>query len=108
MNDEAKDENEMVDLTKLDLTVQTITVGSEDNPVATIMKGHVDGKTFDKAWKQEGWDGSLSEEPTEKEVKDFEEGLSFDYAKINEGGKTLSWGQTKGEAGVFPCTVSGW
>ena len=100
--------DEMVDLTTLDLTTQTITVGTQDDPTATLMKGHVDGLTFAKAWEKEGCDNPLGKNPTQEEIKEFEKGLEFSYAILNENNKHIEWAKEKNEAGAFPITVSSW
>lgn len=38
-------------------TLMTYTIGSGDNPTATLCNGHVDVKTFNKAKAAEGWSG---------------------------------------------------
>lgn len=35
--------------------LKTITLGMDDNPSVVICPGHVDVKTFNKAYKSEGW-----------------------------------------------------
>jgi len=61
-------ETEPVKLSELDLTVQTITLGTYDNPHVSLMKGHVDEKTFVRGFHAEGW-GNDGTEYTDEQVE---------------------------------------
>lgn len=88
---------------------QTVTLGDDDNPCWTLAVGHIDAVEFDKRWKEEGWDGALEENPTEEDIKNFQEGLVKAYGKPY--GTEEKWGWTweyePGE-GLIPITIMGW
>lgn len=102
-----RDEEESLDMSTLDLTRQTITLGSRDNPMWTIMKGHVGPLTFDRAWKAEGWSAALGDNPTEEEAKRFGEGLKHDYGAYDKDSN--KWNFVKKDAlNAEPITVMDW
>lgn len=99
---------EVVKISTLDLNEQTITLGSADNPHVTIMLGHVDAVTFDKAWKKEGWSGALSDKPDEEEIKNFNEGIRFGYGKLNKEEEKFYYGLEEKDEGAEPITIMDW
>jgi len=95
----------------MDLTKQTITLEMNNEPVASLMKGHVDERAYVIAHHAEGWgnDGSpLSEEDIRVMAKDLEGCLVHTYCleSYNEDGEVLySWGHKADDADTYPVTV---
>lgn len=77
-------------------TLTTITYAdAEENPVVSICFGHVDSKTFHKAWAEEGWEG---DEPTD---------LSHEHWALNES--TELWEKSaEGDPKAVKMTVLDW
>lgn len=75
---------------------QTITLGDEDGePRFSLCRGHVDVKTFNKAFMAEGWNG---DEIPESEIE-------HEYWRRKED----VWSQCeKGDDGAEPVTVVVW
>lgn len=75
---------------------KTITLGTADNPVVSILRGHVTAKEFNKAFRAEGWKGG-----------DWihKEDLRFEYRKkLKTRWKLVE----KGTKGAVPVTASYW
>ncbi len=78
--------------------MKTITIGDETgNPTYSLCPGHVDAKTFAKAYRAEGWDGF--DDPDEND-------LSHEYWKPSLNGTYVSCGKT--DLGALPFTVWDW
>jgi len=78
--------------------LETITLGGrheDDDPTYTICPGHVDAKTFKKAWKKEGWSPSDTDQNE----------LSYEYWIEGKKGWKRS---APGVKGAVPVTVRGW
>lgn len=100
-----------IKISELDLTKQTVTLGTEDNPGVSVMKGHVDELTYVKAFREEGWnnDGKeLTEEEWKQEAKCEKGELVHTYGKVSEDGYTLNFNLEKDGEGVEPMTVRHW
>jgi hypothetical protein len=98
----------------LDLTKQTITLGTEDQPHISLMLGHVDDETFVRAFHAEGWDNDgepLTEEQVLEEITSSAEPLTHTYARqITDDDGQEGWriGLEKHEVGAVPVTVRYW
>lgn len=96
----------------IDLTKQTITLGSEDNPVVSLMKGHVDAKTFVKATMKEGWDNDMTPQEVEDNAVNEAEMIEHCYgcSKLDENGKIKSWRYDlkKDDENAEPITIRLW
>lgn len=74
---------------------KTITLG-QDEPISTLCMGHVDFKTFNKAFKAEGWVDGL----------DSPEELSYEYWRPYKDG---AWKpSTPTDKKAVPVTVVEW
>lgn len=101
---------EKIDISKLDLTTQTVSLGPESGPVVSLMKGHVDAKTFVRAFHAEGWnnDGEdLTEEQVEADAKNEEE-LVHTYGVFYKDTNKWSWNKKKDDVGAEPVTIRNW
>jgi hypothetical protein len=104
-----------IDITQIDTTKQTITLGSGDEPQVSLMEGHVDELTFVKAFREEGWNNDGTE-PTEEEWKQMAEDekgeLVHRYGKFDSNGcngkGSWSWGLDKEDEGAIPITIRLW
>lgn len=107
----AKEEEQPPKLKDLDLTKQTITLGDDDNPSVSLMRGHVDELTYVKAFHEEGWNNNgteLTEEQWQEEA-DAEKGeLVHTYGIINLEKNHVQWNLSKDDEGVEPITVRHW
>lgn len=101
---------ERIKISDLDLKKQTVTLGTEDNPSVSVMKGHVDELTYVKAFRQEGWNAG-GDEPTEEEwaqEAESEKGeLVHTYGKLVDD-YTLNFNLEKTDEGAEPMTVRHW
>ena len=98
-----------IDISKLDLTVQTVSLGPESGPVVSLMKGHVDAKTFVKAFHEEGWNNTgepLTEEQIEIDAKNETEELVHTYGIFFKN--KWKWNVGKGDVGAEPVTIRNW
>lgn len=102
-----EDKGDFVNLNKVDYEKQTITLGSKDNPAHTLATGHLNGREFAKKWEDEGWDGPFDKTSTDKDVKNFENGLEHSYGKIMDN-NTWEWGLDKDLPCVIPVTILTW
>jgi hypothetical protein len=75
--------------------LQTITIGSGEEPYWSLCPGHVDAETFNKAHEAEGWDADAVED------KD----LSFEWWVEKDGFYKHADKETEG---AKPYTVLGW
>lgn len=79
------------------VALETITLGPESGPVWSICRGHVDAKTFNKAFGRE-WDSDNEHTQTD---------LLYEYWKESKDG--TSWRRSApGRKGAVPVTVAGW
>lgn len=77
--------------------LKTITLGSEDDPEITICVGHVDIKTFNEAFDNEGWYGDEWDKDR----------IEYEYWVLGKSAK----GYHKSEPGkknAVPVTVAMW
>ena len=102
------------ELEEIDLTLQTITLGPEDNPLVSLMKGHVDELTYVKAFWNEGWDNDGVNVPTEEEFLDrarCEEGMLkhvYGVQTIKNGKMYWTWNVNKDEPNAEKVTIRRW
>ena len=76
----------------------TISLGYRDDVYVTICLGHVDAKTFSKAFKAEGWDPAALEQDE----------ILYEYW-IKAKSSRCSWKKSvPGKKGAVPVTVSHW
>lgn len=77
--------------------LKTITLGSDGNPSVVICPGHVDAKTFNKAFVAEGWDADSYKQDVLKYVYCIEKHLKSGITKFKqvapnvEGAKPYTW-----------------
>ena len=98
-------------LRDLDLTKQTITLGDDDNPSVSLMRGHVDELTYVKAFRNEGWDNNgieLTEEQWAELAKAEKGELVHTYGVLNLEKNQVQWNLSKDAEGAEPMTVRHW
>lgn len=76
--------------------IKTVTLFSDDNPIAVICPGHVDAKIFNKAFKAEGWSGDPYKDSDMEYVylleKQRKKGTSYRRVKATTpGAKPYTW-----------------
>jgi hypothetical protein len=101
---------ERIKISGLDLTKQTVTLGLEDNPMFSVMKGHVDELTYVKAFRAEGWNNNgteLTEEQWKEEAESEMGMLDHTYGKLIDD-YTLKFNLEKDDEGAEPMTVRHW
>ena len=112
---EEETDEDMNNLNEIDHTEQTVTLGTEDNPVVTLMRGHVTPAEFVKANHKEGWGAPLdemTEEDLAQEVEDESPAIQHSYgifdptAHDNHG--AWKWNVDKSEQGAEPVTIREW
>lgn len=77
--------------------LKTITICWRDNPVASLCPGHVDAKTFNKAYAAEGWKGN---DPIEAD--------ELIFAWYREDSRGYYHACSHSAKGAKPYTVAGW
>jgi len=104
------DQQTRIDISKLDLTKQTITLCDDDGePLLCLMKGHVDAETYVVANHAEGWgnDGTVfTDEQIKIQARDEASHLQHNYGKFDvEKNTWIDIDLEKEAEGAEPITV---
>lgn len=76
--------------------LSTITIGGSKTPTTILCEGHVDAATFNKAFKEEGWEGGADVKLSE---------LRLEYWVQHKAYWKRAW---KDEKNTVPVTVYRW
>lgn len=85
--------------------LRTYTLDGVGGPVAVLCKGHVDQKTFNQAFKNEGWDCANYKQKELSYVYGTLKEIKF---KNGEGGYRWSGPKKPTDKGVKPFTITPW
>jgi|DEB0MinimDraft_6_1074348.scaffolds.fasta_scaffold179103_2 hypothetical protein len=102
----------MKNLNEIDHTQQTVTLGTEDNPVVSLMRGHVIARGFVKAFSNEGWGDDMTEEEiieeAKKDKKDIKHTWGVFDSTANDGNGGWTYDVAKDTDGAEPITMRLW
>ena len=101
-----------VNLNEIDHTKQTVSLGTEEQgPFISLMRGHVDAKTFVQAFRAEGWNGPEPHTPEEleSEANAEKDEIKHTYGIFDsKGAGRWQWNADKDAEGAEPITVRYW
>jgi hypothetical protein len=107
-----RDKEFNIDISSLDLTKQTISLGDDSGPHVSLMKGHVDALTFVKAFWLEGWDNDGENTPTEEQflhnARCEKSELVHTYGIFNKEDNSWSWDVCMHDDYAEKITVRHW